>query len=500
MHVFLTGSTGLIGRTLVLRLLRDGHRLTAWVRSAAKARAVLGGEVELIEAATPNAAVLRVMCEADAVIHLAGAGVFDGRWTRNRKRELVDSRVGLTRLLVDGLRESGKRPSVFISASGVGYYGDAPIGAVDERSPAGNDFLAELCVGWEREALKAESLGVRVALIRTGVVLDPGGGALAKLMLPIRAGIGGKLGSGHQPMPWIHMADTVEIYARALTDSHMSGPYNAVAPHPVSNENFTRALGKLLARPTFIPVPGFALRALLGQSASVVLGGQNAVPRRLLAEGFSFAYPRLGVALDELMHRSNAALRRIHKAHPLPESSYLRKRGADYLLTQRTVINAPLSEVFPFFSDATNLGAITPPQMSFRITEQPDRLGEGAEIHYALRLGVVPLTWRTRIEQWAPGERFVDAQLEGPYRSWWHEHTFVADPTNPGRTIMTDRVYYRVPLGVLGRLVHPLLVAPRLREIFHYRDRAIAYRFNIDGRSRTAVAVIPEQRASISAA
>ena len=147
MHVFLTGSTGFIGRSLVHRLLSDGHRVSAWVRSEAKARAVLGTEVELIEAATPTAAVLTMMCAADAVVHLAGAGVFDGRWTRRRKRELVDSRVALTRQLVDAMRESDKRPAVFVSASGVGYYGDAPSGQVDESCAAGNDFLAELCVG-----------------------------------------------------------------------------------------------------------------------------------------------------------------------------------------------------------------------------------------------------------------------------------------------------------------------------------------------------------------
>lgn len=465
MDVLLTGATGFIGRALTLRLLRDGHRVVAWVRSAERARAVLGGAVELVEATEPTLAVHRSVRSADAVVHLAGAGVFDGRWSARRKHELAASRVELTRSIVDAFA-TPRGPRVLVSASAVGYYGVRPAGTVTESSPAGDDFLAQLCAAWEREALRAEQHGARVAVIRTGVVLGRGGGALARMLPPFRAGVGGRLARGDQPVPWIQLADAVEVFARAVTDDAMRGPINAVAPNPVTNRELTRALARAVRRPAIVPVPAVALRAAFGEAASMLTGGQRVAPDALRARGFRFRFPTLVPALANLVGDDAASVAR---------------SGRGYVLRQTTVIDAPVAQVFAFFSDPANLGALTPPSLSFRLARAPARLAAGATIDYTLRLGPLPLAWRSELEVWEPGVRFVDVQRRGPYRAWSHEHRFDVDPADPQRTVMRDVVRYEVPLGWVGRLLHRLAVGRTLRALFAHRADAIRLRFGGEG-------------------
>ncbi len=474
MNILLTGATGFIGRALALRLRRDGHRVTAWVRSAERARAVLGAEVDLVEADLPSFAVHRAIRSADAVINLAGEPIVGGRWTARRRAALVDSRVNTTRAIVEAMRAADRRPGVLVSASAVGYYGARPGGPVDESAPAGDDFLAELCASWEAEAMRAASFGTRVVTPRIGVVLGRGGGALAKMLPPFRVGVGGRLGSGEQPMPWIHIDDLVEVFARAVTDDDMRGPINAVAPNPVDNATFTRTLGEVLGRPTMLPVPSFALRAAFGAAATVLLDGQRAVSKALSDAGFSFQFPHLQHALADILADGDAAIDVVDRAL-LPASDYLRARRPRYELTARTVIRAPIDDVFAFFSKSENLGAITPPDMKFSIqTDTPVDMRPGTRIDYRIGLGPIPMRWTTEIERWEPGARFVDVQLRGPYGCWWHEHRFTADGD---ATIMEDRVYYRPPLGWLGRIANRLFVAGKLRSIFAYRATAIRHRF-----------------------
>ena len=235
---------------------------------------------------------------ADAVVHLAGENVAQ-RWTAGARRAIRDSREAGTRNLVASLREAGdEAPPVLVSASAVGYYGPRGDERIDETAPPGDDFLAQVCVAWEREAEAATALGQRVVTMRTGVVLDRDGGALGRMLLPFRLGIGGPVAGGRQYMPWIAAEDLVSLYVAAVSDEALRGPVNASAPEPVTNAEFSRALGRVLHRPAVAPIPGLALRALYGEMAQIVTTGQRAVPARALEAGFAFAYPELEGALE----------------------------------------------------------------------------------------------------------------------------------------------------------------------------------------------------------
>jgi uncharacterized protein (TIGR01777 family) len=232
----------------------------------------------------------------DAVVHLAGENVAQ-RWTDDAKRRIRSSRELGTRNLVAGIEAAEPRPRVLVSSSAVGYYGPHGDEELDEDTPPGDDFLAEVCVIWEREAERAAALGLRVVTVRTGVVLDKGGGALAKMLPFFKLGAGGPVAGGDQYMPWIHVDDVVGIYLAALDGEDWSGPVNASAPTPVTNEAFSKALGRALRRPAFAPVPGLAVRALYGEMAEIVTKGQRAVPRRAQEHSYAFAHPELDEAL-----------------------------------------------------------------------------------------------------------------------------------------------------------------------------------------------------------
>ena len=302
MHIFITGATGFIGRALVLRLQRDGHTITALVRDEDRARAALGADVEVLGLSASEAELRDALAASDGVVNLAGEPLI-GRWTRERVETITESRVDLTARLVNAMRHAEHQPGVFVSASAVGYYGDRGDEVLTERSAPADDFLARLCRDWERAALDAEGAGARVVLLRTGIVLGREGGALARLLLPFRLGLGGPIGSGRQYMPWIHLRDHVELVAAALSDERFSGPFNVSAPTPVTNREFVRALGRAMHRPALLPLPAFALKLALGEAASVLLTGQRALPEKALDLGFHFSYGEIDAALTEIVGR-----------------------------------------------------------------------------------------------------------------------------------------------------------------------------------------------------
>jgi uncharacterized protein (TIGR01777 family) len=302
MRVTATGATGLIGTRLVNALKARGDEVTVLSRNPGKARAALGVEAVAWD---PEAgpAPTDALSGRDAVVHLAGENVAQ-RWTKSSRERIRSSRELGTRNLVAGLREADPRPGTLVSSSAVGYYGSRREEVVDEDTPAGDGFLADVCRVWEREAQAASELGVRVVNVRTGVVLDKDGGALAKMLPPFKLGIGGPVAGGRQYLPWIHADDLVGIYLAAIDGDGWSGPVNATAPEPVTNSVFSKALGRALKRPAIAPVPALAIRALYGDMAEIVTEGQRAVPRRALGLGYEFRHPDLDEALADALKPS----------------------------------------------------------------------------------------------------------------------------------------------------------------------------------------------------
>jgi uncharacterized protein (TIGR01777 family) len=299
MRVTLTGASGLIGTKLVAALKARGDDVTVLSRDPARAARTLGVTAEEWRPAEGSAPA-DALRGRDAIVHLAGERV-DQRWSDSARRAIRASREAGTRNLVDGLRGVEPRPDVLVSSSAVGYYGPHGDEVVDESTGVGHDFLGAVCAAWEREAERAEELGMRVVRVRTGVVLDRRGGALARMLTPFRAGVGGPVAGGEQYMPWIHADDLVGIYLAAIDGAHWSGPVNASAPEPVTNRDFSRALGRALHRPAVMPIPGAALRLLYGEMAEIVTEGQRAVPRRALELGYRFAHPDLDEALRDAL-------------------------------------------------------------------------------------------------------------------------------------------------------------------------------------------------------
>jgi len=305
MKALITGGTGLLGRELLANL-SDAVVLS---RDPARTRRKLGGGRAIQWDPTTEAAPLEALRGVEAVFNLAGEPVAEGCWTENKKRRIRDSRIVGTRNLVAGLRALDSKPEVLVSASAVGYYGDRGDEELDETSQAGRGFLAEVCTEWEREALAAEALGVRVVCVRIGIVLAPGGGALTRMLTPFRMGAGGRLGSGKQWMPWIHIDDVVGVLLHAARTAAVRGPINAVSPHPVTNAEFTRALGHAVHRPAFLPVPKTALRIAFGEMSEILMASQRVLPRVAERTGYAFKHPELEGALAAVMaapHRTAA--------------------------------------------------------------------------------------------------------------------------------------------------------------------------------------------------
>ena len=290
MRIAVTGATGFIGRRLVERLLARGDDVVVVTRDADRARPLLPSSVGLVGWDEPIA-------DVDAGMHLAGDPVV-GRWSADKKERIRSSRVDGTNRFVKALHKS--RARVLVSASAVGFYGPHGDEELDEDSPPGRDFLAEVCQAWEASAQTFAGVARRAVMIRTGVVLGKGGGALAKMVTPFRAFGGGPVGSGKQWTSWIHLDDLISLYLFALDDARCTGPINGTAPNPVTMKELAAALGRALHRPSWLPVPQLAVRALFGEGATVLLDGQRVLPRRALSLGFSFAFPTVDAALANL--------------------------------------------------------------------------------------------------------------------------------------------------------------------------------------------------------
>jgi ligand-binding SRPBCC domain-containing protein len=332
----------------------------------------------------------------------------------------------------------------------MGIYGDRVDEELNESSTPGRDFLSTVVIDWEKESLHAQEQGLRVAIIRTGIVLSSHGGALEK-MLPIYVkGVGGRLGSGQQWMSWIHLGDIANLFVSAATDESFQGVYNGVSPEPARNSHFSKELNRAVGRSEFLPVPKLALKVALGEAAEVILASARVLPSRLLDRGFKFDHPRLAGALDDVAGRYRDGRRELMQEQWLPQ---------------------PPEKVFPFFCDENNLEVITPPFLGFHVIgKSTPTIENGTLIDYRLSLHGIPVKWQTRIENWVPGERFVDRQIKGPYQEWVHTHEFLP---MAGGTLMRDRVVYKLPLGWVGDTSAAWRVSRDVSEIFSFRRKKI---------------------------
>jgi uncharacterized protein (TIGR01777 family) len=298
--ILITGGTGFLGSALTSRLLQQDYSVTIFSRSAAKVAVKFGGKVRAVTRIDelPDAGTFQ------AVVNLAGAGIFDRYWTEARKQLLRDTRIKLTEQLVGWVAGSTKPLEVLVSGSAIGIYGDQADQLLSEDSSSRQDFSQQLCADWEAAARQAENLGSRVCLIRTGLVLGRDGGLLQRMLPAFRLGLGGRLGNGEQWMSWIHLQDWLAIVEMMISNPAMRGAYNATAPTPVRNQQFSQSLAQVLKRPTLLPLPESALKLLLGEMSTLLLGSQRVVPQRLLDQGFQFAYPQLEPALHNILMES----------------------------------------------------------------------------------------------------------------------------------------------------------------------------------------------------
>jgi uncharacterized protein (TIGR01777 family) len=297
MTIVLAGGSGFLGGKLAARLQHDRHRVVILTR-----RPRQGSETDVAWHPDGSAGSLAGHLDGvDAVVNLAGEGIADRRWSAARKAAIRNSRLMATRTLVRAMATCQTPPRVLVSASGVGYYGPRGDEPVTETTPPGADFLARLCVEWEEEARAAEGPATRVAMVRSGLVLDAKGGALPRMLPPFRLGLGATIGSGRQVMPWIHVADWVSLVLWLIQSDRGAGAFNATAPQPVSNRDFTKTLGRVLRRPAVLPAPAFVLKLALGEMSYLLITGQRAIPARAEELGFKFSFRALEPALQDIL-------------------------------------------------------------------------------------------------------------------------------------------------------------------------------------------------------
>lgn len=300
MKVAITGATGFVGNRLVERLSAEGHQILVLTRNLAAAQKVFPNLEIVAYTPTASGAWQEAIAGCDGVVNLAGEPIAEKRWTPQQKQEILNSRKLGTQKIVEAIAGANPKPKVLVNASAIGYYGTSETATFDETSPPGKDFLAEVCQAWEAEAQKVTQAGVRLVILRLGIVLGQGG-AIAKMIAPFKVFAGGPLGTGRQWFSWIYLDDLVNLIIQALTKPEMEGAFNATAPNPVRMSELAQTMGEIMQRPSWLPVPSFALETLLGEGAMVVLEGQQVLPQRTQASGFNYQYSTVKQALKEIV-------------------------------------------------------------------------------------------------------------------------------------------------------------------------------------------------------
>jgi hypothetical protein len=458
MNVLVTGATGLVGRNLLPLLKGNGHEVIALTRNPDTAGVRLPIACRIIHWAPPTH-IPDLPENIDAVIHLCGEGIADGRWTRKRKQEIYDSRVLSTRNLLNLFSKYSSPPKVWISASAIGYYKHSSHTALEETSPPDTGFLAKVCKDWETETFKATALGIRTLAFRLGIILGHDGGVSAKILHPFRMGLGGPLGHGNQWMSWIHVRDVTGLILAALENPSYRGPINAVSPYPVKNREFTRILAGLLKRPALFTIPEFVLKLVFGEMSQLLLASQNVSAQKAVGLGYKFVYPKIKTALKVICDQAG------HK-----------------LINEQWVPQS-IDQVFDFFSNPKNLETLAPGFLHFKIvkTSHP-KIQEGTVLDYQLKLHGITLRWQSRITDCVPRKRFSDLQTRGPYAFWHHTHEFYEAK---GGTVIRDNVAYKLPGWIPGDILAHAFVKKDLEKIFMFRRQQVEKLFIQDPISPT---------------
>lgn len=451
MKILVTGATGFVGKHLSLELFKNNFDLVYLLRKNSRAEElVVPGEILYWEDLESKKKQLENLY---GVVHLAGENIASKRWSDLRKQRILSSRADTTQKLVDIICTLKNPPPIFLSASAVGIYGDREDNLIDESAPVSEkDFLSQVCIAWEKPISKLPEQ-VRKIVYRVGVVLGRDGGMIGETLSLFKVGLGSPLGSGKQWMSWVHIDDLVGAILWAFTTPSVSGIYNACAPEPVRNSEFTSSFAKSLRKRAFFSVPKFALRSLLGERSSFLLASTRVVPQKLMKEGFAFRFPTLRGAFEHLLD-------------PVRET--------ELEIFYQWIPRTP-EQIFPFFADEKNLEAITPPWLNFKIkNKSSEKIEEKTIINYRLKIRGIPVGWRSQIESWNPPHSFIDRQLKGPYSLWHHTHQL--EEMRRG-TLMTDTIRYRPPLKTLGNLLTGNWIRRDIRNIFAYRRSVISKLF-----------------------
>ncbi|MGZ3775353.1 MAG: TIGR01777 family oxidoreductase [Pseudobdellovibrionaceae bacterium] len=446
MQILITGATGLLGKEIGKALAQQGHKLFVISRTLSKGREVLPFPCEIIVADLNKEAIHDPRLKGvEAVLNLMGEPIFGSRWTENKKENIYNSRVIGTKNLISSLSDNVK---TFISGSAIGYYGDCENEVLFEEHRSGKDFLAKVCVDWEKEAAHAPG---RKVFIRTGVVLSPYEGALEQMLFPFRAGLGGVLGSGKQWMSWIHLKDIVGLFLFALENNKVQGALNGVAPEPVTNKDFSETLARALGARLGPSVPHFLLKWIFGEAGDVVVSSIRASAKKAESWGYKFQYVELPSALDEIC------------------AAY--KDGYENFYSEQFLYQPP-EKLFAFFKQTQALEKIIPPALNYKLENiSTSEIKQGTSIEYKINFHGIPAKWKTEIDEWQPPFKFADNQAQGPYRVWRHTHEF--RPFSGG-TLLVDKVRYRLPLGYLGWFVGSYFIRKDLKNLFSLRRKFIS--------------------------
>ena len=478
MRIFITGATGFIGKATVIYLQGKGHSITTLVRDKNRAINILGKDVSILGVDTKIKDLVNELESCDAVINLSGIPLAGVRWTKKKKHEFYDSRVNLTNIISDAINQCQSPPKVLISASAVGYYGDKNCTQLDETSPMGQGFLPELCEEWEKAAIRSEDSGTRVCLLRLGIVLGREGGIISKITPAFTTGIGAYIGNGNEMVSWIHQVDVLKIIDLCLKNPSINGPINCTTSTPVTSKEFAKAIQKSTNSKILIRIPKVFLKILLKEGADVLTNSHNVVPDKLTAIGYKFKYPYLPEALNTEFQNSDVIIQENKYQHS-PDSgngnlSHLKNLG-QYKLSTITSLNSDSETVFDFFSSPVNLGIATPTWMELQLLSMPGQMKPGEQITYKIRLWLIYIKWVTEILIWEPHKLFADYQKYGPFKLWLHEHKITSIQSNVA--VMEDTVIYSIRGGVLGKIIHKLLIKNTLTRIFIYRKKVIEMRF-----------------------